>query len=427
MSNSEARARALLAALPDLPIVCIGDVMLDRFVYGDVERISGEAPIPVLRARREDAMPGGAGNVARNLRALGARTTLIGVTGDDAEGASLHALLEAARIHLQLIVMPGRKTTRKWRFIGGNQQLLRADWEDTDEPSDHCVEQIVAAIQTGLAGAAAVVLSDYGKGMLTGPVLQVAIQAARARGIPVLVDPKGTDYSIYAGATVVTPNKQELSEAAGGMPTELDDEVAAAAAHVSKLAGVEAILATRGPHGMAIVCPGEPPVFRRSVAREVFDVSGAGDTVVAVLAAGLAFGETLVSSAELANVAAGVVVSKLGTATVEPEELIAGCRSTSQSESSQKLRSCEQAAISAARWRREGLTVGFTNGCFDLLHPGHIHLLEQARAQCDRLVVAINSDASVARLKGDGRPRLRLDRAGDRVGLVGLRRYRHGI
>jgi D-beta-D-heptose 7-phosphate kinase/D-beta-D-heptose 1-phosphate adenosyltransferase len=386
-------------------VAVIGDVMLDRYVYGEAERISPEAPVPVLRVREESEMLGGAGNVLRNLAALGARATLVSVVGDDADGRRV-AELAAKESGGASVVVPakGRTTIRKTRFVAGGHQLLRVDREDAEALSEAAEAALIASLDP-IGGVRAVILSDYGKGTLTAQVIAavLAMAAKTMNGIPVLVDPKGRDYGKYRGAALITPNRKELGEATG-MPTGNDAEVEAAARAVRERAGVAALLATRGPQGMTLVDAGGAAHHIAAEAREVFDVSGAGDTVIAAVAAGLARKLPLLDAVRIANCAAGIVVGKVGTAVAHPAEIRSALERQELRAAEEKFASRGSAADRAALWRRRGLRVGFTNGCFDLLHPGHIHLLAQARAACDRLVVGLNSDASVKRLKGNGRP-----------------------
>jgi len=383
-------------------VLCVGDVMLDRFVYGSVDRISPEAPIPVLAIERESAMLGGAGNVVRNLVALGAHPAFIAVVGDDVPGREIARLVDEHKtIEPSLLVEPGRQTTIKTRFFASNQQLLRADRETRAAVGEPVREQVLARAGESMATAGVVVLSDYGKGVLAPEMVSALI--ARAAGKPVVVDPKGTDYSIYAGATIVTPNRKELHEATK-MAVGSDDEVVAAARHLIATCGIGSVLVTRSQDGMTLV-QGDGAVHHLPAeAREVFDVSGAGDTVVATLAAALASGSSLLEGAVLANVAAGIVVAKVGTAVAYADELVAVLHHGDLTSGGSKIVTAAAAADLADLWRRKGQKVGFTNGCFDLLHPGHVSILAQARAACDRLVVGLNSDASVQRLKGPTRP-----------------------
>lgn len=382
-------------------VLCLGDVMLDRFVYGSVDRVSPEAPIPVLRIQHELLKLGGAGNVAANLVALDSKCRFISVVGDDAVGNQLRGILNSEQIGDDTVVVElGRQTTAKTRFIAGQQQLLRADRETVAAIA--VAEEVLAQVRRELTGVQAVILSDYGKGVLTDDLVMAVIAAARDAGRTVVVDPKGRDYSRYRGADIVTPNRKELMEATG-LPARTDEEVIAAARHLIATCGIGAVVATRSEQGMSVVTA-EDAVHLPAEAREVFDVSGAGDTVVATLTAALSVGIDLVDSARLANLAAGIVVGKVGTAVVRSAELLAGLHEQEWRQGEEKVATRDTAAERAERWRLRGKRVGFTNGCFDLLHPGHIALLKQARAACDVLVVGLNSDDSVKRLKGESRP-----------------------
>ncbi len=394
---------AEVEAFSGVRVLCVGDVMLDRFAYGEVERISPEAPIPVFRHQHEATMAGGAGNVLRNLSALGVSARIVAVIGDDGAGSELRALIEAEPgAQARLFAAKGRQTTIKTRYIAGSQQLLRADRETTTAIEPAIAEKIVAAVAAALAETDAIVLSDYGKGVLTREVTARIIEAARQAGKPVVVDPKGPDMSHYRGASVVTPNRRELAEASG-LAVSDDAEIIIAAEKLIAGCGFEAVLVTRAKDGMTLVTAAGAEHLE-AMKREVFDVSGAGDTVVATLAAAIGAGVALVDAAAIANAAAGVVVGKVGTAVVEKSELIDALHGRDRSSAGSKLASFEAALERIARWRRKGLRIGFTNGCFDILHPGHVSLFDQARGACDRLVVGLNSDASVARLKGAGRP-----------------------
>lgn len=412
----------LLERMPQAAVLVVGDIMLDRFVYGDVHRISPESPVPVLSIAREDAMPGGVGNVLSNLAGLGVAAHVLALTGTDEAGKTLRRLVKDIGVDDKgLIAADDRPTTIKTRFLAAHQQLLRTDFECVMPMQSADEEKILKQAERLIRQAGAVVLSDYGKGVLTKRVVAGIIAEASRADIPVLVDPKGNDYSLYKGAAVVTPNRKELSEATGGMKTREDDDVVAAARMVIDTAGIGAVVATRSQDGMTIVEKNAqgfmPPVHLRTEAREVFDVSGAGDTVIAVTAAGLACGASLVEAATLANVAAGLVVAKVGTAPVRYDELrdALGRKDLDVAQGSGESRlidrtreapvcAAEEAAEHVRRWKARGLRVGFTNGCFDILHSGHVGYLNQARDRCDRLVVALNADESVRRLKGEGRP-----------------------
>lgn len=394
----------LLDRLAQGRVLCVGDAMLDRFVYGAVERISPEGPIPVLRVQREAAMLGGAGNVVRNVVALGATAGFVAVVGGDAAGAELTRLLaREPGVEAALVAERGRQTTIKTRYVAANQQLLRADTESEAPLAAATRADVLARALAGLDDCAVVALSDYGKGALGDGIAGQLIAAARQAGRPVVVDPKGSDFSLYAGASVVTPNLRELA-LASGMPTEGDAQVVAAARALIARCGIEAVLATRSAEGMSLIERDGTVHHVRADAREVFDVAGAGDTVVAALSVALAVGATLAQAAAIANLAAGVVVGKLGTAVSSVGELRDALERRSAGAAGAKVMAREALMARAERWRGGGLRVGFTNGCFDLLHPGHVSLLRQARAACDRLVVGLNSDESVRRLKGDSRP-----------------------
>jgi D-beta-D-heptose 7-phosphate kinase/D-beta-D-heptose 1-phosphate adenosyltransferase len=396
-------AAALVAAAP-VHLVCVGDLMLDRFVSGTVARISPEAPVPVLRVETTTAMPGGAGNVARNAAALGATVRLIGVAGDDAAGRDLADQLAAVGgIDADIVVAASRPTTVKTRFIAASQQVLRTDVETTAPLADPVRRDVEARAIAALAAADALLLSDYAKGVLADGVAERLIAAARGANIPVIVDPKGRDFRRYAGASVITPNRSELAEATGLTVTTADDATAAAR-QLIRSTGIAAVVATLGRDGLVVVEASGAPIALSARARDVFDVTGAGDTVAAAIAVMLARGLPLGEAAAVANAAAGIVVGKVGTAVATLAEVAAALRHGDVASAEGKIRSPAAAGELAAAWRRQGLCVGFTNGCFDLIHPGHLSLLRQARAACDRLIVGLNSDASVRRLKGPGRP-----------------------
>ena len=400
---------AILAKLASAQVLVVGDIMLDRYFYGSVERISPEGPIPILKIDREATMLGGAGNVARNLASLGARCRLISVLGDDQAGRQVKDLVtELESVNAGFLLEVRRPTSIKDRYLAAGQQLLRVDREVVRHLERGTGRALVPAVEEALQEASVLVLSDYGKGVLGGDVAAVLIDEARRAGRPVIVDPKGRDYGRYRGATLIAPNRKELEEASGHVISD-QASVEDACRDLLESTGIEAVLATRGAEGMTLVCSqsdgGAASVEHfAAVARDVFDVSGAGDTVVAVVSAALAAGSNLSTAARLANIAAGLVVGKVGTAVVRPEEVLRSLHSREVLAGEDKLLDAESLSERVARWRNSGLKVGFTNGCFDLLHPGHISLLRQARSACDRLIVAINSDLSVQRLKGPGRP-----------------------
>jgi D-beta-D-heptose 7-phosphate kinase/D-beta-D-heptose 1-phosphate adenosyltransferase len=393
----------LVEKLKQSRVMCVGDLMLDHYVYGRVERISPEAPVPVLHIEREERTLGGAGNVLRNLHALGVETCFISITGTDNAGrevARMVAGLGGAEAHV--LTERGRTTTLKTRYVAGTQQLLRADDERVAPVVAELRADIAQLAKNGMPHHRVVILSDYAKGVLGDGLAGEIIAAAKAAGSIVVVDPKGSNYDVYRGADVLKPNRPELAAAAHA-PVRTDDEVIAAARALIAAHDLGALLVSCGKDGMLLVERTGATLKLGAEAREVFDVSGAGDTVVAVLAASLGAGASLADSARLANAAAGVVVGKIGTAVVEPTELEAVLLNRDTIEQRKTL-PLSLALDQIARWRRSRLKIGFTNGCFDLLHPGHISLLNQAKAACDRLVVGINSDQSVARLKGPERP-----------------------
>jgi D-beta-D-heptose 7-phosphate kinase/D-beta-D-heptose 1-phosphate adenosyltransferase len=395
-----------LSALAEQTVLCIGDLMLDEFVYGEVTRISPEAPTPVIAVKRSELMVGGAGNVARNLVSLGTRCIFVGVVGDDDAGSALtEALGTHPLIEFHLVVDAARQTTRKVRFVSEHHSthMLRADWEAASAVDVGSEDALIGHAIKAMPRAGAVVLSDYAKGALTPRVIRAVIDAANRLGKPVVVDPKGRDYSIYRGATLVTPNRQELAEATHRV-AQTDDDIAAAASELGRALDAQAVLVTRSEAGMTLVGEGAP-IHVPAYPVRVRDVSGAGDTVVAVLAAMLAMQADFESAMRAANAAAAVVVGKRGTATLSVAELRSRILPAATLAPEEKI-VFDWALLDEHlnEWRRLGLRVGFTNGCFDLLHPGHVKLLAGARAACDRLVVGLNGDASVTRLKGPGRP-----------------------
>lgn len=389
----------ILAAMAGARVTIIGDVMLDRFIYGDIARISPEAPVPVLKYDHAREMLGGAGNVAANAQSLGAEVVLIGLVGDDAAGATVRRLAGASA---RLLVRADGPTTVKTRMIARQQQMLRLDEEKVGPPTAAEATGLFAALEAALPGSDVLLLSDYAKGVLADDLPQRIIRAAKDAGKKVIIDPKGRDFARYRGADLVTPNLHEL-RLASGAECEGDAGVVEAARSLLTRHEIAAFIVTRSEQGMSVVTA-DDAVHLPTMARNVFDVSGAGDTVAAMLACALARGATLPDAARLANAAAGIVVAKLGTAQVTPGEVALALRQQDVGDIDAKIASWDEATAITAQWRERGLTVGFTNGCFDLLHPGHLSLLRQARAACDRLIVGMNDDASVRRLKGETRP-----------------------
>ena len=390
-----------IRALAHTSVLVIGDVMLDRYTYGVVHRISVEAPVPILSIEREVEQPGGAGNVVRNLTAIGSAVALISVVGDDAAGSDLTGLVGGQPgVEPWLLVQGSRTTTLKTRFIASGQQLLRTDREQTDPIHPKLAERLVRIATDAMAATSVTVLSDYGKGVLSGSVPTELVAHARRIGRPIVVDPRGSDFSRYAGADVVMPNRPELA-AATGMPTDDESSIVAAAQVLRDRFAFGAVVVTCGNDGMTLVdangvrhFPTEAPL--------VHDTSGAGDTALGILAAAIAAKLPMAIAVRLANLAAGLSVGKSGNAVVRESDLLHAL--SPQASVLRKIVDRQEATEQAERWRRRGWKIGFTNGCFDLLHPGHIHLLEQARATCDQLIVGLNSDASVQRVKGAGRP-----------------------
>lgn len=389
-------------------VLVVGDVMLDHYLAGSVGRISPEAPVPVVRLARRWSVPGGAANVARNLARLGVSARLTGLVGADAEGRALRALVADEGIVDGLVCSAARATTSKTRVLAQGQQLLRVDEEDAAPPTAAELDMLAEAVARLLPGCGAVILSDYAKGVLLraadgGCLCGTVMDLARQAGVPVLVDPKGLDWSRYAGAACVTPNTAEFSLVLGLSPgTEPERERCRLLAEdLCRRLGFARLLLTRGARGMTLFAPETEPVRIRAAVREVADVSGAGDTVIAALAACAASGFPWAESASVANAAAGVAVGKAGTAPVSVAELNEALR---EGMDNPKLYDGPGLAARLEEWRRAGERIVFTNGCFDLLHPGHISLLRQCASLGDRLVVGLNSDASVRRLKGPERP-----------------------
>ncbi|TSA22772.1 MAG: bifunctional D-glycero-beta-D-manno-heptose-7-phosphate kinase/D-glycero-beta-D-manno-heptose 1-phosphate adenylyltransferase HldE [Betaproteobacteria bacterium] len=386
--------------LPDFArarLLIVGDVMLDSYWHGATSRISPEAPVPVVRVEHEEARLGGAGNVALNAAMLGAQTQLLGLAGEDAAADQIETLLRARGVACQLQRVPGSKTITKLRVVSRHQQLIRLDFEDHFPHWDAAA--LLAEFEARLADVDAVILSDYAKGVLRQSAALVA--AAKRAGKPVIVDPKGSDFERYRGATLITPNLSEFEAVVGHCENEAEIEQRGEALRAQF--DLEAVLVTRSEKGMTLLARGHAPLHLATRAQEVFDVTGAGDTVVATLAAAIAAGVSLPEAVALSNIAAGIVVAKLGTATVSPAELQRAARAGSEA----CCRGvCGEAELAAQMHeaRAHGERIVMTNGCFDILHPGHIDYLEKARALGDRLVVAVNDDASVRRLKGETRP-----------------------
>lgn len=398
---------ARVKALSSSRVLCVGDVMMDRYVDGQVSRISPESAAPVFNYRAEHVLPGGAANVARNISALGGKCTLIGVVGDDEAATTLvSCIAQNSDIKSVMVVSNDRPTTVKTRYEVRGHHVLRVDHELTLPIPTVCEDACLAAIHEHMPAHDVLVLSDYDKGVLTERLVGEAIKIARALNKPVIVDPKSPNLGKYAGASIMTPNANETRQACGLYP-DTDEKAETAAEHYRDASQTDAVLITRGEQGMTLVCRGQPAIHIRSQVSEVFDVVGAGDTVVATLGAAIACGMDITTAATFANAAAGVVVGKHGTATTSPDELVLALENQGEHHSRKGtpiMLTREEAAHYARIRRLEGKVVGFTNGCFDILHPGHISLLKFARDNCDCLIVGLNSDTSVTRLKGPSRP-----------------------
>jgi D-beta-D-heptose 7-phosphate kinase/D-beta-D-heptose 1-phosphate adenosyltransferase len=385
-------------SIPDFSktrVVVAGDVMLDQYLFGATSRISPEAPVPVVHVQQTDDRPGGAANVAVNLASLGVRTHLIGAVGDDAAAHTLETLLQAQGIDCDFARVSDRPTITKTRVQSRGQQLIRLDQENAAELRDAA---LTGALEKAVAGAGAVVLSDYGKGALTD--VRRMIELCREARVPVLVDPKGRDFEKYRGATLLTPNQGEFEAVAG--PCANDAELAARGWQMVEDLELTALLVTRSEKGMMLLESGSEPLFLSTQAREVYDVTGAGDTVIATLAGALASGQSLAAASALANIAAGLVVRKIGVATVTPGEIQVALHMRGQGGRGLVSRDELLVLVGEARARRERIVM--TNGCFDILHAGHVAYLEEAKSLGDRLIVAVNDDDSVRRLKGESRP-----------------------
>jgi D-beta-D-heptose 7-phosphate kinase/D-beta-D-heptose 1-phosphate adenosyltransferase len=398
---------ALSHAMTRQTVLCVGDLMRDEFVYGEVSRISPEAPAPVIAVQRSETDVGGAGNVARNIASLGARCIFVGLIGEDDAGEKLQVeLAQESLIESVLVCDPSRPTTRKVRFVSEHfsTHMLRADWESSAPASVAVEQKLIDAILPLLPRVDIVLLSDYAKGVLTARVIRNVIDAARKLGKRVIVDPKSANLAIYRGATLLKPNRKEFAEATR---SRLDSKksIADGAHEIMQLADCDAVLVTQSEHGMTLVPRTGEAIHVPGLPVRVRDVSGAGDTVAAVLAVTLAAGADWEAALRMANAAAAVAVSKQGAAVVTAAELRRKILPHAFLAAEEKIVATpDELDAQVQEWRKQGLRVGFTNGCFDILHPGHVKLLTAARGACDRLIVGLNSDASVKRLKGEDRP-----------------------
>ncbi len=394
----------LVANLPKVRVLVIGDLILDHYIYGRTERTSPEAPVPVVVFERESMIPGGAANVARNAARFGAQTWCMGVVGNDQHGEMLRELLRAQGVDCSGILSADhRPTTVKTRIISHNQQMLRLDREVTAPLSKTTEHVITEKIDRLVPLADVVVASDYAKGVLSPKIFQHIGDVARQHRIPVFVDPKGRNYQRYRGAFALTPNAKEAAEASG-FDTSTEEGIRDAAKRIFEVTDCSWVIITRGAHGAAVCAREEAPVFIPTLAKEVFDVTGAGDSFITFLALAVGAGIEITTAAHIANAAAGVVVGKIGAATVSPQELL---EALVPEMSSYKVIPAENLPELGDRLRKSGKRIVFTNGCFDFLHAGHVALLQEAKRLGDVLVVAINSDEMIRRLKGEPRPILK--------------------
>jgi len=390
--------KSLCEANPS-PILVIGDVMLDKFLHGEITRISPEAPVPILKQTYEHTMPGGAGNVACNITNLGFECILIGVVGTDGVGTELQQLLTQQGVFAKLVSDEERITTIKTRFVSGSQQLLRCDNEETTPIKDETYQKIIKQLDELDRKPGAIVISDYAKGVVSRQLIEAIVDRAKADGIIVMTDPKSENFTLYKGSSVLTPNLKELENAVGYRLKDKED-IEAAARKVINAVECDAIVTTLGPKGAMLCVDKEEAVIFEARAREVFDVVGAGDTFIAMLATAIASRLDLSDAVSLANVGASLAVEKVGTASITRDELAEAIAYSGF----KKTYTLNEALPRLDELRRKGIKIGFTNGCFDLFHSGHVSILEDARQNCDFLVVGLNSDASVTRLKGEDRP-----------------------
>jgi D-beta-D-heptose 7-phosphate kinase / D-beta-D-heptose 1-phosphate adenosyltransferase len=386
----------------ELKVLVVGDLMLDRYILGEVDRVSPEAPVPVLRHAQRYERPGGAANVAMNLKGLGCQAFLAGFWGNDAEQKELSAALEAAKVDTVGVVSTAQPTISKTRILGRMQQLLRLDIESRESPASLDRQHLQQRVEQLIPKVHAVVLSDYAKGALSAELCEVVIRTARSVGIPVLADPKSPDFSKYSGATTVCPNLNELAVATGVSAHDLKALLAAGEVQ-RREHDLKFLTVTMSEKGIRVLSDAGA-YHSPARAREVYDVSGAGDTVIATLAACMAAGLQQETAVELANLAAGIVVAKVGTVPIARHELVAALTPSSGISGAEKILDGERLTQRIKEWRAAGESIVFTNGCFDLLHIGHITLLEDCRRFGSKLVLGLNSDDSIRRLKGPSRP-----------------------
>ncbi len=396
-------AESIFTRAKGVRALVVGDLMLDEYLWGKAERISPEAPVQVVDVRREDLRLGGAGNVVNNLAAYGCAVSICSVIGGDENGTHLRHVFTGKGVDVSGVFEDAmRMTSKKTRVLASNQQIVRIDRESRESISSHLEDQILAYLRDPARGWDIILISDYGKGVLTPRVIEGVVEAARERGVRVVVDPKGSDYTKYRGADIITPNRKE-AEVASRIPIVDAASLEKAAAALLKEGGYRAVLITRSSEGMSLFLRDGGEVHIPTVAREVYDVTGAGDTVVATLGVGLACGLRFEEAARLANAAAGIAVGKVGTSTVSPEEIIGSIRHE-HPDSDIKIKNLDALASIIEGEKRKGKKIAFTNGCFDLLHVGHVKYLQKASGYGDLLVLGLNSDDSVRRLKGEKRP-----------------------
>ncbi|TDI66338.1 MAG: D-glycero-beta-D-manno-heptose-7-phosphate kinase [Alphaproteobacteria bacterium] len=402
--NSLHHLAQVVNGFSNVRILCVGDIMIDRYIYGHVDRVSAEAPIPILSYERERVMLGAVGNVARNVVSLGGQALITAIVGDDDAGRdAVRLVAQQSGLEADLVTVQGRRTSVKTRYIAQGQQLLRADREDTGPLDERSVSRLITAIQSEINETRILVLSDYAKGCLGDSVLRSAIDAAQKASVPIIVDPKSRNFSRYSGVTLLKPNIKELEDATG-LPCGDDNSIETAGRKLLDDLDAQAILVTRSERGMTLVQKAQPVLHIRDRVSEVYDVSGAGDTAMAVLALALGSGAGFADAAMLANKACSLVVGKVGTATVSAGELTHALHAAEIDSAQLKIQTMDELAETVSQWRSAGARIGFANGCFDLIHAGHVSLLAQAKDTCDKLIVGLNTDASVRRIKSDDRP-----------------------
>jgi D-beta-D-heptose 7-phosphate kinase / D-beta-D-heptose 1-phosphate adenosyltransferase len=397
----------LLSKIAKSNLIVVGDVMLDVYSIGDVHKISPEAPVPVFWIKQKTSVLGGAGNVAMNLSKLGCHATLIGIRGNDNSGSSVSSILKKNGIDDNLIVADNHPTTTKTRIIGQRQQLIRLDEEEIWDSGGEYKKHLLLNFERALEKAHGVILSDYCKGILISDLPRIIIEICKMKGIPVFIDPKRKSWERYKGASCITPNIAEIEEITGASIGMDEKKLVDQARKLREFYNFEWLLATRGPEGMCLLGPDDMPVFIKSTAREVFDVSGAGDTVIATFAAAVSCGMPHLKAAEISNVAAGIVVGKLGSQPISINELEAECKKKESGFlgiNRNKITTLDASQVCIKAWKTMDEKIVLTHGCFDLIHPGHIHNLNHSKELGDRLVVGLYADEFIRRHKGHNRP-----------------------